>query len=123
MQDPLYRELILEHWQNPQNYGVVKNADIDVTESNPLCGDEIRFTAKVKDGALTNVKFSGEGCAISKASASIFTEKIKNMKIADIKKITPDEVLSGLGLELTPARVKCGLLILQTTKKAISQTK
>src|SRR5574342_802565 len=114
MQDPLYRELILEHWQNPQNFGVIKNPDLDFTESNPLCGDEIRLTAKVKNGLIEEVKFSGEGCAISKASASIFTEKIKGKKILEVKKITEKEVLSGLGLELTPARIKCGLLIYQT---------
>ena len=123
MQDPLYRELILEHWQNPQNYGVIKNADIDVVESNPLCGDEIRLTAKVRNGVISEISFSGEGCAISKASASLFTEKIKGMSIDKIKKITGDEVLGDLGLTLTPARVKCGLLIFQTAQKAISEVK
>jgi nitrogen fixation NifU-like protein len=118
MQDPLYREIILEHWQHPQNYGVVKDADIDMTDSNPLCGDEIRVTVKITDGKVKEIKFSGEGCAISKASASIFTEKIKGAKIAIIKKITPEEVLEALDLELTPARMKCGLLIYQTTQKA-----
>ena len=121
--DPLYREIILEHWQHPQNYGVIKDADIDVIESNPLCGDEIRLTARVKNRTISEIKFSGEGCAISKASASLFTEIIKRMSINKIKKITEDEVLADLGLELTPARVKCGLLIFQTTQKAILSTK
>lgn len=121
--DPLYREIILEHWQNPQNYGVVKNADIDLTESNPLCGDEIRLTAKIKNGKISEIKFSGIGCAISKASGSLFTEKIKNMAIKEIKKIKEKEVVEALGIEITPARTKCALLIFQTTQKAISQTK
>lgn len=114
MQDPLYREIILEHWSNPQNFGVIKNADFDVRDNNPLCGDEIRITGKIKDGKLVKVAFTGDGCAISRASASIFTEKIKNKNVSEIKKITPDDVLAELGLALTPARTKCALLVYRT---------
>ncbi len=118
MQDPLYREIILEHWTNPQNYGVIKNADIDVEDNNPLCGDEIHITGKIKNNTLEDIKFVSEGCAISKASASIFTEKIKGMTLAEIKKITPEEVLDEMGLTLTPARMKCALLVYNTLKAA-----
>lgn len=118
MQDPLYREIILEHWTNPQNYGVIKNADFDVDDNNPLCGDEIKITGKIEDGKLVKIAFTGEGCAISKASASVFTEKIKGMKISEIKKITPEEVLDEIGLTLTPARMKCALLVYSTLKTA-----
>ena len=116
MQDPIYREIILEHWSNPQNYGVIKNADFDVQDNNPLCGDEIRMTGKLKDGKLIKIAFTGEGCAVSKASASLFTEKIKEMKIEDIKKITAEEVLEEVGISLTPARMKCALLVYSTLK-------
>ncbi len=119
MQDPLYREIILEHWTNPQNYGVIKNADFDVLDNNPLCGDEIRITGNVEDGRLIKIAFTGEGCAISKASASLFTEKIKGLKIAEIKKITTDDVLEEIGLTLTPARMKCALLVYNTVKQAL----
>lgn len=111
MNDPLYREIILEHWQYPQNYGIVKDADFDVTDSNPLCGDEIRLTGKIKDGILQQIAFIGEGCAISKASASLFTEEIKGKRIDEIKKITQAEILEELGIPLTPVRTKCALLI------------
>ncbi|HSA83951.1 MAG TPA: SUF system NifU family Fe-S cluster assembly protein [Patescibacteria group bacterium] len=116
MQDPLYREIILEHWNNPQNFGEIKDADFVVDDNNPSCGDLIHLTGKIRDGKLINIKFTGEGCAISRASASVFTEKIKGMEISDIKKITPDEVLEELGLQLTPARMKCALLVYQTIK-------
>jgi nitrogen fixation NifU-like protein len=116
MQDPIYREIILEHWTNPQNYGVIKNADFDVSDNNPLCGDEIRITGKIKDGQLENIAFTGEGCAVSKASASLFTEKIKKMAITEIKEITPENVLEEVGLTLTPARMKCALLVYNTLK-------
>lgn len=114
MQDQLYREIILEHWENPQNYGVIDDADFDVQDSNPLCGDEIRLTGEITDGKLTEIAFTGEGCAISKASASIFTEKIKGMKIEEITKLTPGDVLEELGITLTPTRTKCALLVYQT---------
>lgn len=118
MQDPIYREIILEHWTNPQNYGVVKHADFEVNDDNPLCGDEIKITGKIEDNKLTKIAFTGEGCAISKASASVFTEKIKGMEVSEIKKITPEEVLEELGLQLTPARMKCCLLVYSTLKTA-----
>jgi nitrogen fixation NifU-like protein len=117
--DPLYREIILEHWQNPQNYGVIKNPDFDVTENNPLCGDKLRLTGKILKGNLVKIAFSGEGCAISKASASLFTEEIKGKDIDRISKIKDEEVLKLLGIELTPARIKCALLIYNTLQKSL----
>lgn len=117
MQDPLYREIILEHWSHPQNYGVIKNADFDISDNNPLCGDELRLTGKTKDGKLVSISFTGDGCAISKASASLFTEKIKGMTIDAIKQISPQEVLEEVGISLTPARMKCALLVYTTLKR------
>jgi len=117
--DPLYREIILEHWQNPQNFGVIKDADIDVQEVNPLCGDAIRLTAKTQNGKIKKILFSGEGCAISRASASLYTEEIKGESIDVVKKKLEKDVLALLGIELTPARTKCALLIFNTVKKAI----
>lgn len=119
MQDPLYREIILDNWENPQNYGVIDNADFDVTEFNPLCGDEIRLTGIVKNDKSIEIAFTSSGCAISKASASIFTEKIKHMPLDAIKKLLPNDVLSELGAQLTPARTKCALLIYVCLKKGI----
>lgn len=115
--DPLYREIILEHWQHPQNFGIIKNADFDVSDNNPLCGDQIRLTGKIENGKLTKIAFSGEGCAISRASASLFTEEIKGESLKEIKKKKDTDVLELLGIELTPARTKCALLIFNTLKK------
>ena len=120
--DPLYREIILDNWENPQNYGVIKNADFDVTQNNPLCGDKIRVTGKVVDGKLTKIAFSGEGCAISKASASLFTEEIKGGNVEKLKKISEKDVLKLLGIELTPARMKCALLVYKTLQPVLSSS-
>lgn len=117
--DPLYREIILEHWQHPQNYGVVDEPDIDVEEFNPLCGDIIRLTGKIEDGKLTEVAFTGEGCAISKASASLFTEEIKGKSLEALRKIKEQDVLDLLEIELTPARTRCALLVSKALQKAL----
>lgn len=114
MQDPLYRELILDHWKNPHNYGILDNPSFDTSKNNPLCGDNIRLTGKIENGKLTKIQFVSEGCAISKASASIFTDQIKGKEIEEIKKIKSEEVIGNLGIMLTPAREKCALLIYTT---------
>jgi nitrogen fixation NifU-like protein len=118
MEDPLYREIILEHWQHPQNFGVLIVADVDVEEKNPLCGDSIRLTIKIEKGKVEKIAFAGVGCAISQASASLFTEEIKGKHVKELKKIIPEEVISLLGVQLTPARTKCALLVYNSLKKA-----
>lgn len=117
MNDTLYREIILDHWENPQNYGVIKDADFDVSDSNPLCGDEIRITGKFENGVLSEIAFVSTGCAISKASASLFTEKIKGMTLEKIRKIKNEEVLDELGIEISPSRAKCALLVYNAITK------
>lgn len=117
--DELYREIILEHWKNPQNYGALEHADIDIADSNPLCGDEIRITVILSQNKVKQICFVSEGCAISTASASLFTEKIMDKDINDIKNITPEEVLENLGVTLTPSRTKCALLVYATLQKGI----
>ena len=119
MQDPLYREIILDNWQNPQNYGSVKNPDFEVDGVNPTCGDKIKITGKIRSGKLIDIKFTSSGCAISKASASLFTENIKGQSISKIKKLTKEDVLKNLPVEITPARFNCTLLCFKTIQKII----
>jgi nitrogen fixation NifU-like protein len=119
MNDNLYREIILEHWKEPQNYGVLKHADIDVTDLNPFCGDQIHITAKVAAEKIAAIQFEAEGCAISKASASLFTEEVKGKPMKEILEMTPQEVLELLEIDLTPTRQKCALLVYSVLKKGI----
>lgn len=116
----LYRELILEHWKNPQNSGVLDHADIDIHDSNPLCGDEIRITATIRGPTLTHIQFIGQGCAISQASASIFTSFVKNMPTNEIMSLSQEDFLMELGITLTPTRLKCALLPYSTLKKGLT---
>jgi nitrogen fixation NifU-like protein len=119
MQDQLYRDIILEHWKHPQNFGVLEDADIDIEENNPYCGDRIRLMVRVKGGKVADVAFSGEGCAISQASASLFTEEMRGKPLGELSKISSKNVIDLLGISLTPTRMKCALLIHKTLQKSI----
>jgi nitrogen fixation NifU-like protein len=119
MEDPLYREIILDQWNNPQNYGVVKTPSFDISDFNPTCGDKIRITGKILNGKLIEVKFVSQGCAISKASSSLFSEKIKGMEVKEILKITKLQALKNLPVEITLARYNCALLFYHTLQKEI----
>jgi nitrogen fixation NifU-like protein len=118
-EDSLYREIILEHWQNPQNYGIVWKPDFDVNGVNPSCGDEIRITGKIKNGKIVEIKFISTGCAISKASASLFTEQLKNMSLSKVRKLKKEDVLKNLPVEITPARHNCALLCFKALQKIV----
>jgi nitrogen fixation NifU-like protein len=117
--DDLFRQNILDHYQNPRNYGTLERPDISAEDSNPLCGDEIRIDLKVKDGVIEDVRFSGKGCSISRAAASMLTEEIRGKTLEEVKRIGKDDVLEMLGIELGPVRLKCALLALKTLKVGV----
>ena len=114
--DQFYREYILDHYKNPRNYGRLEHPDITHEEDNPLCGDVIGMDFRVQDGVIADIKFHGRGCAISQASASLLTERLKGMALEDAKKIDKNDVLGELGIEISPARIKCALLSLKVLK-------
>lgn len=115
----LYSEIILDYFKNPVNKGQIEHASASVTEHNPLCGDKIRIDLLLdKKGRIAEAKFSGEGCAISQAAASMLTEKLIGKTPAQIKKIDNNEVYEMLNIPISPGRVKCALLGLVTAKKA-----
>jgi nitrogen fixation NifU-like protein len=114
--DQFYREYILDHYKNPRNYGRLEHADITHEEDNPLCGDVVGMDFLIKDGTIEDIKFHGRGCAISQASASLLTERIKGLSLDDAKKINKDDVLGELGIDISPARIKCALLPLKVLK-------
>lgn len=117
--DDLFRQNILDHYQNPRNFGTLERPDISAEDSNPLCGDEIRIDLRVKDGVIEDVRFSGKGCSISRAAASMLTEEIRGKTLEEVKRIGKDDVLEMLGIELGPVRLKCALLALKTLKVGV----
>lgn len=117
--DSIYREIILEHSKNPSNKGELDPADFTYEDLNPLCGDEVRIDVRVKDDQVSEIAWSGHGCAISQASASILTELVDGKSLDEVKAIGKDELLDELGIELSPARLKCALLSLKVLKAGI----
>jgi len=114
--DQFYREFILDHYKNPRNFGRLEVPDIAHEEYNPLCGDLVGMDFRIADGVIEDVRFHGRGCAISQASASLLTERLKGMSLEEARRISKDDVLEGLGIDISPARLKCALLTLKVLK-------
>lgn len=117
----LYREAILDHYKHPRNFGHLKKPDVTTQAYNAACGDRIIMELNIKN-KVEDIKFSGEGCAISQAAASMLTEKVMGMSVNDINKLSPRDIFDMLGTTLTPSRTKCALLSLEVLQKAISQS-
>ena len=119
MGDSLYREVILEHSKNPRNKGTLDPADFSYQDVNPLCGDEIRIDVRVDGDRVADIKFSGRGCAISQAAASMLTELALGQPVAEVKEISKEDILDELGVPIGPARMKCALLGLKVLKAGL----
>jgi nitrogen fixation NifU-like protein len=117
--DDLYRDYILEHYRHPHNFGILEDPDARYEGANPLCGDRITMMLGIRDGIVAEVAFTGRGCAISQASASLLTDEIKGKPVAEVARMTPEDVLDLLGIEISPARLKCALLSLDTVSHAL----
>jgi len=107
----MYQEVILQHYRTPKNFGPLPEADRIGEESNPLCGDHITVRLKVDPATqkISEVRFQGDGCAISVASTSMLTEKVAGLTLEEAGHLTRDDVLQLLGIPLSPVRVKCAL--------------
>lgn len=117
----IYRELILDYYRNPRNFGRLEKFDIDSRDTNPLCGDEIEMQIRVGNGqSIEEIKFTGKGCAISQASASMLTELAKGKQLDWVKEVAKEDVFKLLGdPELGPSRVKCALLGMKVLKTGV----
>ncbi|MEO7664434.1 MAG: Fe-S cluster assembly sulfur transfer protein SufU [Candidatus Limnocylindrales bacterium] len=118
--DDLYRDYILEHYRRPHNFGVLEQANASHEGANPLCGDRITLQLRLADGKIAGVGFTGRGCAISQASASLLTDEIKGKPVVDASALTSQDVLDLLGIDISPARLKCALLSLETLQQALA---
>lgn len=116
----IYAENILYHYEHPSNKGTIKDADIKNTDMNTLCGDQVTIYVSVKDGKAEELKFQGIGCAISQASASMLTDKVRGFDLKLILDLGQKDILEMLGIEsLSPMRLKCAMLALRTLQKGI----
>ncbi len=114
--DDFAREVILDHYKNPRNFGVIEEADISYQDNNPFCGDEIRIDIKLNGNRVEDIKFSGKGCSISMAAASMLTEEMMGKSLDEIREFGKEKMLELLDIPLGPVRVKCGLLALKILK-------
>lgn len=136
--DELYQDLILDHFKHPRNFRPLADGEVLVDEENPTCGDHIRLTAKVEQGKIVDVKFDGKGCAISTASASMMSEKLIGIPVADARQLISDFVgvirgekemdadalgeLAALeGVKQYPMRVKCATMSWHAAEKALDK--
>ena len=117
----IYRELILDYYRNPRNFGRMEKFDIDAHDTNPLCGDEIEMQIRVgEQNRIEEIKFTGKGCAISQASASMLTELAKGKPLDWVKQVVKEDVFKLLGNpDLGPSRVKCALLGMKVLKTGV----
>jgi nitrogen fixation NifU-like protein len=119
--DALYRDYILDHYKNPRNFGTLEPHDLEALEHNPLCGDELGVHLIVDEqGTITDLRFHGQGCAISQAAASIASEELIGMKADDVAALGADWIVDLLGIEISPTRRKCALLSLKAMRGAVT---
>ena len=118
--DDLYREQIIDRYQNPSYRRILDPHDITFEDGNPLCGDEIRIDLRIDmDGIIMEAAFSGHGCAISQASADLLMERIQGKSLEEVKTLSKEDILEMLGIELGPVRLKCALLSLKVLKAGV----
>jgi len=116
--DDLYHEIILDHAREPRNKGVIEHATLTIKGTNASCGDSIEMQFVITDGKITDLKWSGDGCAISTASTSIASELVMGKSVKEAKNLSEEVLMAEMGLtRLLPTREKCLLLPLRVLAK------
>jgi len=119
MDEELYREQILEHYKRPRNWGELEHADLEAHDLNPLCGDELKVQLALDDEQrIAAIRFSGHGCAISQASASLISDEVIGMPVRELMSLDRASVLELLGIDISATRMKCAMLSLKVLKAA-----
>jgi nitrogen fixation NifU-like protein len=120
--DALYREYIIDHYKHPRNFGELEEPDAEFHDRNPVCGDEMGVHIKLDGDRVADLRFHGHGCAISQAAASIISDELKGKTVKEIAELDRHFVLDEIGVDLSPTRLKCGLLALKVVQGALLGT-
>ena len=120
MTTDIYKETILDHYRHPRNYGDLPNASAHARDANNLCGDVIEMQVRVNAKMIDDVRFRGQGCAISMATASMLTEFSKGKPVSEVSRLGRDDLIKLLGADPGPSRIECALLALDVLKVAVS---
>jgi len=115
----LYTDVILDHARNPRNRGYLEPADISYEDGSSVCGDEIRIDVTVNDDRIAEIAFSGRGCAVSQASASILTEMAEGMSLDQARALTETDLLAEIGGSVSRGRLRCALLALNVLQAGL----
>ena len=120
MTTDIYVQNIIEHYRSPSHYGKIAGATSVKTGRSPACGDEITIYVLVDQNKLKKLSFEGQGCAVSISSASLLLNRLQRKDITYLKNFSAEDLLDLLGISLSPLRIKCALLPLETLKLAIA---
>lgn len=120
MSEEIYKQNIIEHYKNPHNLGALSGYTHKHEGVNTNCGDKITMYLKIKKGIISDISFEGVGCAISQSATSMLTDKVKGLKIEEVKTMTPGAVYNMLGIKINPGRTKCALLSYQTLTEILN---
>ena len=119
----LYSDTLLDHFRHPRNYGDLVSPDISHESFNPLCGDRIRIEVKLRDTIVQEARFKGDACAICIAAASLLTELILGLDIAELSSVRDDRLISALESDIKPTRLQCALLPLDALRAGLKTFK
>jgi nitrogen fixation NifU-like protein len=117
----IYKEHILDLYKHPHNFGEIENATHKAEAYNALCGDQVEISIITENNKIKDIKFQGHGCAISIAAASMLTDKIKDMSIDQVLKLSKDDVINLLKIPISHQRIKCALHSLDAIKNALNK--
>lgn len=117
--DSIYKKKVMDLWRNPKNFGDLEDSTHEYVELNDFCGDDLTIKMRVENGVVKDVKFFGTGCLVCIVSASELTEKIKGMKVEDIKKLTNEKAFEMVGLDFPKAKGLCAGLALKGIKNCL----
>jgi nitrogen fixation NifU-like protein len=119
--ESLYREHVLDHYRHPRNKETLEDADISYEQDNPLCGDLVRLDIRLSGGRVSEARFSGRGCVLSMAAASMLTEEIVGKTIEELQALRDEDMFRMLGVTLGPVRSRCGLLPLRVLQGGLGE--